>query len=179
MLHLFSILNIATTNISMCVSTLRLELRARRNVSIYLKLIMLRTKKVLVKHLLEISIRGCISTAIQRFLREQGVLRRTNRLLSLIRHGPHLKRRVLQFFYCCVCIRYRGNVSTEPLPSNDRVIFTGPLPSNDKGNFTESFTNNDRGVHRQTDTHRHAHTHNTHRQQRDLISLFCFSKEGK
>jgi hypothetical protein len=22
--------------------------------------------------------------------------------------------------YCCACIRYRGNVSTEPLPSNDR-----------------------------------------------------------
>jgi hypothetical protein len=39
---------------------------------------------------------------------------------SLTRHGPHLKRRVQQFFYYCVCIRYRGNVCTEPLPSNDR-----------------------------------------------------------
>jgi hypothetical protein len=38
----------------------------------------------------------------------------------LIRHGPHWKRRVQQFFYCCLCIRYRGNVSTEPLPSNDK-----------------------------------------------------------
>jgi hypothetical protein len=31
-----------------------------------------------------------------------------------------------------VCIHYRGNVSTEPLPSNNREIFTEPLPSNDK-----------------------------------------------
>jgi hypothetical protein len=49
-----------------------------------------------------------------------------NRLLSLILHGPHLKRRIQKFFYCCVCIRYRGNVSTEPLPNNDRGIFTEP-----------------------------------------------------
>jgi hypothetical protein len=32
-----------------------------------------------------------------------------------------------------MCIRYRGNISTEPLPNNDRGIFTEPLPSNDKG----------------------------------------------
>jgi hypothetical protein len=43
-----------------------------------------------------------------------------NCILSLIRHGPHWKLRVQQFFYCGVCIHYRGNVSTEPLPSNDR-----------------------------------------------------------
>jgi hypothetical protein len=78
------------------------------------------------------------------------VLRRTNRLLSLIRHGPHWKRRVQQFFYCCVCIRYRGNVSTEPLPSNDKGIFTDPLPSNDKGIFTEPLPSNNMGIHRQT-----------------------------
>jgi hypothetical protein len=60
------------------------------------------------------------------------VLGRTNRLLFLIRHGSHWKRRFHQF-YCCVCIRFSGNVSTEPLPSNDRGIFTEPLPSNDKG----------------------------------------------
>jgi hypothetical protein len=64
---------------------------------------------------------------------KQEVLGRTNRLLSLIRHGPHWKRRVQQCFYCCVCIRYIGNVSTEPLPSHDRGIFTEPLPSNDRG----------------------------------------------
>jgi hypothetical protein len=64
---------------------------------------------------------------------KQGVLGRTNRLLSLIRHGPHWKRRVQQFFYCGACIRYRGNVSTEPFPRNDRGIFTKPLTSNDKG----------------------------------------------
>jgi hypothetical protein len=51
---------------------------------------------------------------------KQEVLGRTNRLLSLTRHGPHWKRRVQQFFCCCVCLRYRGNVATEPLPSNDK-----------------------------------------------------------
>jgi hypothetical protein len=39
-----------------------------------------------------------------------------------IRHGPHRKRRVRQFYYCCVCILCRGNVFTGPLPSNDRGI---------------------------------------------------------
>jgi hypothetical protein len=98
---------------------------------------------------------------------KQEVLGRTNRLLSLTRHGPHWKRRVQQFFYCGVCIRYRGNVSTEPLPrndrgnftepltSNDKGIFTEPLPSNDKGIFTEQLPRNDRGKCRQT----HIHTH--------------------
>jgi hypothetical protein len=31
-----------------------------------------------------------------------------------------------------VYIRYRGKVSTEPLPTNDKGIFTEPLPSNDR-----------------------------------------------
>jgi hypothetical protein len=53
-------------------------------------------------------------------INQQEVLGTTNRLLSLIRHGPHWKRRVHQFFYCCVCILYASNVYTEPLPSNDR-----------------------------------------------------------
>jgi hypothetical protein len=53
-------------------------------------------------------------------MNEQEVLGRTNRLLSLIRHGPHWKTLVQQFFYCCVCVRYSGNAYTEPLPSNDR-----------------------------------------------------------
>jgi hypothetical protein len=77
---------------------------------------------------------------------KQEVLGRTNRLLSLIRHGPHLKRRVQQFFYYCVCIRYRGNVSIEPLPSKDRGILTEPLPSNHKGIFTELLPNKDKGT---------------------------------
>jgi hypothetical protein len=63
----------------------------------------------------------------------------------LIRRGPHWKRRSQQF-YCCVCIHYRGNFSTEPLSSNDREIFTKPLPSNDKGIFTEPLPSNDRGI---------------------------------
>jgi hypothetical protein len=37
-----------------------------------------------------------------------------------IRHAPHRKYGVQQFFYSCVCIRCSGNVFTEPLPSNDR-----------------------------------------------------------
>jgi hypothetical protein len=73
------------------------------------------------------------------------VLGRTNRLLSLIRHGQHRKRRVQQFFYRCVCIRWHGNVFTEPLPSNDKGNFTEPLPISDKGNFTEPLPSNDKG----------------------------------
>jgi hypothetical protein len=38
----------------------------------------------------------------------------------LTRHGQRKKRRAQQFFYCCVCIRFRGNVSLPSrLPSND------------------------------------------------------------
>jgi hypothetical protein len=72
----------------------------------------------------------------------------------LIRHGSHWKWRFQWFFYCCVCIRYRGNVSSEPLPSNDKGIFIEPLPNNNRGD---------------------SQTH-THRQQCDLISLLYFSK---
>jgi hypothetical protein len=64
----------------------------------------------------------------------------------LIRHTPHRKRRVQQLLYCCVCIRYRGNISTEPLSSSDKGIFTEPLPSNDKGVFTEQLPSNDKGI---------------------------------
>jgi hypothetical protein len=41
-------------------------------------------------------------------------------LSPLIRHGPHRKRRV-HSFYCCMCIRCRGNIFTEPLPSNIHI----------------------------------------------------------
>jgi hypothetical protein len=99
--------------------------------------------------------------------KKQEVLGRTNHLLSLIRHGPHRKRSVQQFFYCCVCIRYRGNVSTDPLPSNDKGNFTEPLPSNDKGSFTKPLPSNDRG-----DTQ-------THTQQPNLISLLYFFQNRK
>jgi hypothetical protein len=99
-------------------------------------------------------------------MNKQEVLGRTNCLLSLIRHGPQRKRRVQQFFYCCVCIRYRGNVSNEPLPSNNGRIFTEPLPSSDKVDFfteplpsydkvffTEPLPSNDKG-----DTQTHTET---------------------
>jgi hypothetical protein len=45
-------------------------------------------------------------------------------LFSLILQGPHWKRRVQQFFYCCLFIGYRGKFSTQPFPSNDTGIFT-------------------------------------------------------
>jgi hypothetical protein len=41
--------------------------------------------------------------------------------LPLIRHGPHRKLRLQQFF-CCVCICCSGNVFTEPLPTDGRGI---------------------------------------------------------
>jgi hypothetical protein len=37
-----------------------------------------------------------------------------------IRHGPHRKTRIQQFFYSYVCILCRGNFIIEPLPSNHR-----------------------------------------------------------
>jgi hypothetical protein len=36
----------------------------------------------------------------------------------LVQHRPQRKRHTQQFFYCIVCISWRGNVVTEPLPSN-------------------------------------------------------------
>jgi hypothetical protein len=81
---------------------------------------------------------------------KQEVLGLTNRLLSFIRLGPHWKRRVQQFFCCCVCIRHRGNVTTQLLPGNDGWIFTEPLPSKNWGIFTEPLPSNDKGIHVQT-----------------------------
>jgi hypothetical protein len=71
---------------------------------------------------------------------KQEVLGRANRLLSLIRHGPHWKRRIQQFFYCCVCIRYSDKFSTEPLPSNDKGIFTEQLLNNYRERYTDKHT---------------------------------------
>jgi hypothetical protein len=84
-----------------------------------------------------------------------------------------------------ILICYRGNVSTEPLPSNDRDIFTEPLPSNDRGNFTEPLPSNGKGIFTEwlrsndkgdTQTHTQGHTH---RQQRDLIRLLNLLKIRK
>jgi hypothetical protein len=92
----------------------------------------------------------------------------------LTRHGPHWKRWVQQLFYCCVCICYCGNVSTEPLPSNNRGIFTELLPSDDRGIFTKPLPSKDMGIHTRACVHTHRH-----RQQRDLTSLLYFFKIGK
>jgi hypothetical protein len=51
--------------------------------------------------------------------KKQEVLGRTNRLLTLIRHGSQRKRRVQQWFYSCVCNHSHCNVFAEPLPSNE------------------------------------------------------------
>jgi hypothetical protein len=103
-----------------------------------------------------------------------------------------------------VCIRYRGNVSTEPLTSNDRGIFTELFPSNDKGIFTEPLPRNDKGGFlpsrclaairgllpsqlegghltdpgNSASNDRGIHGH-THRQQRDLINLLSFFQNKK
>jgi hypothetical protein len=53
----------------------------------------------------------------------QEVLGRTNRLRSLIGHRSQRKRCVQELFYCCVCILWCVNVSTEPLPSNDKGLY--------------------------------------------------------
>jgi hypothetical protein len=71
---------------------------------------------------------------------KQKVLEITNRLLSLIRHELHRKRRAQQFFYYCVYIRCRGNVYTEQLPRNNRGIFTQPSPRNDRDTHTDTQT---------------------------------------
>jgi hypothetical protein len=55
----------------------------------------------------------------------------------LIGHGPHRKRHnygdTHSIHIIFHNIRYRGNVFTEPLPSNDKGIITEPLPNNDGG----------------------------------------------
>jgi hypothetical protein len=38
-------------------------------------------------------------------------------------HGPNRKHRFQQFLYCCLRIRCRGNLFTNPLPSNERLWF--------------------------------------------------------
>jgi hypothetical protein len=53
-------------------------------------------------------------------IKKQEVLRRINRLLFVDTNGPHWKRRVQQFFCCCMCIRNCGDVSIEPFPINNK-----------------------------------------------------------
>jgi hypothetical protein len=45
----------------------------------------------------------------------------TTAYISLISHGPHRKRHIQQFFFCCVCIHCHGNSFTETLPSNQAI----------------------------------------------------------
>jgi hypothetical protein len=55
-----------------------------------------------------------------------------------------------------VCIRYRGNVSTEPLPSNDKRVLTEQMPTNDRGILTELLLCNDKEGY--TDERARAHS---------------------
>jgi hypothetical protein len=92
-----------------------------------------------------------------------------------------------------VCIRYRGNVPTAPLPSNDRGIFTEPLPNNDRGIHTQTDGREFFKLGRcdglrcrdiRTEFHKDLFRQSkvnmgdkhTRGQQRDLISLLCFLK---
>jgi hypothetical protein len=59
--------------------------------------------------------------------------------LLLIRHRPHRKRFVQQLFYCCMCIRCRGNFSTEPLPSNAVEMGSGTAFHKDKAQAINSW----------------------------------------
>jgi hypothetical protein len=47
-----------------------------------------------------------------------------------------MKRHVLQFFYCRVCIRCRGNVFTESLPSNDKGSGSDTQTHRQQGDIT-------------------------------------------
>jgi hypothetical protein len=38
-------------------------------------------------------------------------------------HGPNRKHRFEEYIYCCMRIRYRGNVFTDPLPRNGSGMF--------------------------------------------------------
>jgi hypothetical protein len=64
----------------------------------------------------------------------------------------HIENYVSNNSSIVACIRYRGNVSTEPLPTNDKGISTNPWPSNNGGGGGEKQTHG----------------------QRDLISLLIF-----
>jgi hypothetical protein len=113
----------------------------------------------------------------------QEVLGRISNIFLLIRHWPHRKRCVQQFFCCCVCIRCRGNIVTEPLPSNDKGIHI----------YTHSLMGGIYEVHRwdelrchdiytkfHNDWFRHSNVDRgesrTHRQHGDLISILLFSQ---
>jgi hypothetical protein len=86
-----------------------------------------------------------------------------NRLLSLIRHGPHWKWRVQQFFYCsCAFV-----ITVTFLPSLWLAMIRGFLPSRClatiRGLLSSRCLATIRGIHG-----------HTHKQQRDLISLLYF-----
>jgi hypothetical protein len=73
---------------------------------------------------------SCVVTAKKYFYKEWRMYRSKRQsanilgriaYLLLIRYGPHRKWRVQPFFYCCVCIRCRCNVFTEPSNRNVHI----------------------------------------------------------
>jgi hypothetical protein len=56
-------------------------------------------------------------------------------------HEPNIKRRVQQFFYCCMCIRFRGNVlQGRCLAKSGCCVVTELLLSNDRRGHTYRYT---------------------------------------
>jgi hypothetical protein len=116
-------------------------------------------------------------------LRKQEVTGRTNRLVSLIRDWPHRRWLVQQFLSYCVCILWRDNLFTEPLPSNDRRIHVQTHKL--MGGIYEvrrwdGFKCHDTHTKSHKDWSRHSKVNGTggesrtHRQHGNLISLFLF-----
>jgi hypothetical protein len=65
---------------------------------------------------------------VMKYLKQE-VTGRINRLLSVDTTRNTNKNDAINNSSIVACIRCRGNVFTEPLPSSDREIFTKPLPS--------------------------------------------------
>jgi hypothetical protein len=53
------------------------------------------------------------STLSKKFWEELIAYFLSQHTVHLVRHRPHREHRIQPFFYCCVCIRCRGNVFTQ------------------------------------------------------------------
>jgi hypothetical protein len=96
----------------------------------------------------------------------------------LIRHESHRKRRLEQFFCCCVCICCHGNVYSEPLPSNNRELHIQPhrlMGGTYKERRSDGLRCHDNHTKFYNDWFRHSKVdRGTHKQHDDLTSLLLF-----